>query len=349
MARRLTRLFKARELQKDEAVERLERERERLERLAQAHVQATLEQRAQLQSRVGKALSVLELQLFEASQRAGERAQELARHEVAAASQRALDCHVRLRQIEILRERQREQARQEQARREQQQIEALRRGRGPLTFVLVPLLAVALDAGCKPQDAPAAPTPVPAAAAAATREKVCAEEQFSAEEVRLLTKLRARAEALQQKELQLSQRERAIEAKLADVAKAEAASKPAPASQPVKRAKAEGVQAQGAAPEKKDATQAAGKPQVAGLVQVVQRMSSRAAGAMLGSAQPDTAASVLMRLDAAAAAQILGQMAPEQAARVAEQIEQRKAEASSAQAARADLSNEHASSEGAAQ
>jgi flagellar motility protein MotE (MotC chaperone)/flagellar biosynthesis chaperone FliJ len=320
--RKLSRVVRARRLQFDQAVEHVGKHEQSLRDLERSRAAATEAWRGRLAGNVGRSLSARELEQMAESSRSVARAEERSREQLMEARERARQCQIQLRQVEILRERALRQSELDSQRQEQREQDANSRSgrRRELIRVLLLLLATT-DGGCNRAEAPPPPAPARVEAEVPEQARVCADEQFSPEELALLRKLRQRAARLREMEATLERRSTQLgklEAKVDQkLKKLDQVAKAAPAPTAAEETAEREAQGRAQASEQLKREQDEKRAQ---LVRMIEKMSIRAAGAMLAEMPPDASATLLTRLSPKLAGQILAKLPAARAAEVAEQL-----------------------------
>jgi hypothetical protein len=290
--RRMTKLVKAREQQRADAVQQLNTQRERLELARRAGQEREEAAQAALQQSLGRAtLSAGQLESMDAVRAHDRQATQRAVASVMQAKGVVLDTHRKLRQLEILREHSRELQRREEARREQRSLDGLVRPRGGTLLAIVvlggalaPLAACGQVRRLVGNDAPAGPEQ--ASSATITR---------GAQPSTVDRSLPHHVDA--------GPTDAGPYANAFGVAEAGVYTSAAP-SEP-----------------KHDGPSTGSVPLGSDVVRVLTRMSTRAAAAVLSAVNPAQVAALLARMPAADATRLLAQIDAEHAARVVELLQ----------------------------
>ena len=290
---RLDRLICTRQQQRDSAAETLALARKRLEALAAAEEELTHQWRHDMGDAVGtEALTLTMLEAMDATRRFADRAVTAGQAEEQEAQTIAVESQRLLRQLEILRDRALQRQRQERRRREQKELDEVAARKRTLSLLTLAVLTLTMHgAGCE-KAAPPPPTTV--SEGTLKKEKEVAprpEETFSAEELALLRKLRARREAL-------LERERGVTANELAVVTAR------------KRVNEMLQQIDQIQKKLQGKTRA---PKV-DLVEVLRGMNTRSAAAMLALMDPMSAAAALNQLPPEMVGKLLASMPPDSAA-----------------------------------
>ena len=119
MSKRTQRLVDTRRKQRDEAAQVVAERKRQLEALRAAKLRLQVSCKEELEATVGRGgVSATRLELLHMARRAAQVAESRGEEALASAKDQAMACEVRLRQVEILRDRQAEKRRNEERRKE---------------------------------------------------------------------------------------------------------------------------------------------------------------------------------------------------------------------------------------